>query len=143
MAASPTPPVRVLVVDDNPDDVDLLRLCLTRSDAHCVVSAAGSGVDAVGVLRSTPPGQRPQLVLLDVNMPGMSGRDVLRALRADPRTAGIPVLVLSSSDDPTDVETLYRLGASGYLLKPTGLAEFRQLAERLDQFWFRTALLPR
>lgn len=141
MAALLPPPVRVLVVDDNPDDLDLLRLCLATVGAHCVVAEARSGPEAIAKLREAPAGERAQLVVLDVNMPGMNGREVLRTLRADPLTSRIPVLVLSSSDDPRDVEALYQLGASCYLLKPSGLPEFRMLAQRLDQFWFRTALL--
>ncbi|MFZ5478909.1 MAG: response regulator [Myxococcota bacterium] len=135
-------PVHVLVVDDNPDDVDLLRLCLARAAASCVLSVAEDGDRALATLRACPPGDPVRLVLLDLNMPGRSGRDVLREMRADPRLAGIPVVVLSSSDAPDDVATLYRLGASCYLLKPTGLEEFRELARQLDAFWLRTALLP-
>lgn len=129
-------------MDDNPDDLDLLTLCLARVGARFTVQTARSGPEALALIRGGRPGARPQLVLLDLNMPEMGGRDVLAELRADPNSAGLPVLVLSSSDAPADVEALYRLGANGYLLKPAGLAEFRALAEALDRFWCGVALLP-
>lgn len=132
--------VVVLVVDDNEDDVLFLGMSLAHCSANCDLRVAQDGPRALAALRGPAP--IPQIVLLDLNMPGRGGHEILREIRADDALRGIPVIVLSSSDSPADVREAYRNGANCYLRKPAGLAEYRALALQLDAFWFRSARLP-
>ncbi|MES2640656.1 MAG: response regulator [Myxococcota bacterium] len=126
---------RVLVVDDNVDDIELLRLSFARVGPSCSVVGTTSTKEALGLL-ATRDG-RPDVVLLDWKMPSMDSPEFIRALRADPRTIGLAVLVFSSSDDPGDIRAAYAAGATAYLLKPPGLVEYESLARDISTFWCR------
>lgn len=132
--------VHVLVVDDNSDDIELFRLSFARASPGCTVTGASSTRAAGTMLLEG--GLRPDLVLLDWKMPGMRGPDLLRTLRADARTVGLPVLVFSSSDDPTDQRDAYGAGATAWLVKPPGLAEYESLARDIHAFWSRAVRPP-
>lgn len=134
-------PARILVVDDNPDDLDLLRLAFCRAGSSCVLTPVLGGDAAIRMLDTFETGgERPDLVLVDWKMPGVSGRDVLRAIRARASLSGLPVLVFSSSDDPADVRAAYAAGATCYLTKPPGLYEYHALVRDIEAFWCRPAL---
>jgi CheY-like chemotaxis protein len=139
--SGPSRPARLLLVDDNDDDIALMRLAFRRAGTNCSVAAAAGGDAALAHLAS-PTEPRPDLVLLDWRMPGTSGLEVLRTIRADPRLLGLPVVVFSSSDDPEDVKDAYAAGATCYLTKPPGLSEYEALAHKLHSFWCCGVQLP-
>lgn len=137
-STTPSPPLRhasLLVVDDNDDDVELLRIALGRTGSALRLSVATNGEAALRRLTGGAGVSPPDLVLLDWKMPGISGADVLRAIREDPATRGLPVFVLSSSDSPEDLRVATALGASGYLPKPADMGGYMGLARALDEAW--------
>lgn len=139
-------PVRILVVEDNEDDALFLAMAFERCHANCTLTVARDGTKALTSLRGEGGGQRmeppAQVILLDLNLPGLSGYEVLREIRRDPDLKAIPVIVLSTSDSPHDVAQAYEGGANCYVTKPAGLKEYRILATRLSKFWFHCVRLP-
>ncbi|HVL95839.1 MAG TPA: response regulator [Solirubrobacteraceae bacterium] len=131
---------RILVVDDSAADVRLLREALREGEVQAEVDAAADGAEAIGRLRSGA--DRPDLILLDLNLPRVSGREVLEAVKTDPALASIPVIVLSTSASPADIAHCYAQHANAYLVKPLYLDEFGELVRALDLFWLRLAHLP-
>ncbi len=145
----PTPcrSVDILLVDDNPADIELTRAALGDCGSRTAktLHVACDGVEAMRFLRAAPPyddAPRPDLVLLDLNMPRMNGREVLREMLADPSLRTIPVVVLSTSSAPEDVRTAYALQANSFVTKPVDFGRFREVVQSLDHFWFGTAALP-
>ncbi|MFN7144557.1 MAG: response regulator [Myxococcota bacterium] len=131
---------RILVVDDNDDDIELLRIAFDRHPQGCSMTAVSSVTEARKVLDE--PTKRPDIVLLDWKMPGMSGPEFVRAIRRDPRLVGLPLLVFSSSDAPADVRQAHEAGATAYLVKPPGLREYEEFVRDLNGFWCRPVLYP-
>jgi CheY-like chemotaxis protein len=131
------PPV-ILLVEDSPQDAYLTRIAFERAAPPHALHVARDGADALGFLRrdaahgSAP---RPDLILLDLNMPGMDGRAVLREVKADPSLRRIPIIVLTTSSAPEDVALTYDLYANAYLTKPIGLDEWAHLVEGVKRFW--------
>lgn len=117
----------VLLVDDNPDHRFLTQRALAglRDEVEVLVVAAADGREALARAWGDPP-LAPDLVLLDIKMPGMTGFDVLRALRADPRTASLRVVMLTSSENAKDVEEARALGADDYVMKAMDPQAFRE-----------------
>src|SRR5690606_39226916 len=107
----------ILLVEDNPDDVELTRLAFAEAKIanRLVVVGAGAGRD---------PAERPSTVLLDLNLPKVDGREVLQAIRGDERTRTLPVVVLTTSTEPFDVEASYALGVNSYIQKPVDFEQF-------------------
>ena len=95
-----------------------------------------------GDYANNPEVQIPDLILLDLNMPGLDGRQVLRALKADNATKAIPVVVLTTSNDPKDINACYDLGASTYIQKPVSFAGLTEAIGKMKDYWFGVALLP-
>ena len=115
-------PITILLVDDDPDCRMLVRDIIAMASARADVREAPGGREALAYLRSSRPGgpnPRPDLVYLDVEMPGMSGLDVLRALRAEPALRDVPVVMLTGVDDPRARREALDAGAGGYVLKPS------------------------
>ncbi|HLN23014.1 MAG TPA: response regulator [Patescibacteria group bacterium] len=135
----------VLIVDDEPGDVDLTRLALADGPFSCNVTVAVNGEEAMAILRRHPPhsqAQTPDLVLLDLNMPQMNGREVLAALKADPALSTIPVVVLTTSDVERDVVASYQLGAVGYVTKPLDCDALFQTIRGVEEYWFGIVRRP-
>lgn len=126
----------VLIVDDNPSDVIITRMVLTKIDHNMEVEAALCGEDALQRLRSGEV--LPTLILLDLKMPGMSGFDFLRELRADERIKHIPVIVVSSSSLETDEKGSYAAGADGFLHKAFDMAQFSEGIKSLVERWLKS-----
>ena len=115
-------PINILFVEDNPDDAELTLRALQRAKVQNRVWTVSDGVDALAFLRGQPPHQdapRPDLVLLDLNLPGLDGRDVLLRIREDPELRGLAVVVLTASDE--EQEHLAALAADAFLTKPVDL----------------------
>lgn len=126
---------QVLLVEDDVADVELVRQSF---DASIQVHHVSHGRDALAFLRREEPHRdvpRPDLVLLDLNMPVMNGRELLSALREDPSLHGIPVIVMTSSVHPDDVREAYRLCANCYVRKPLDLDHFEELVRKVQAFW--------
>ena len=136
-----TEPVRILLVEDSLADVRLLREAVREHGLDIVLDEVGDGERALAHLNGAGP--RPDLILLDLNLPRLDGREVLETIKADPGLRAIPVIVLSTSASPRDVADCYSRHASAYLVKPMGLDELGDLMLALDAFWLRRAQLPR
>jgi two-component system, chemotaxis family, response regulator Rcp1 len=138
-------PLRILLVEDNPADVDLARESLEAERFGIEVTAAPDGTAALALLdASGGPGQPPlpHLILLDLSLPNMHGRQVLRWLKDDLRLRLIPVVILSSSDASSDVVGSYELGANCYVTKPVDFKSYRDAIAVLRDFWTRYVKLP-
>lgn len=137
--------MHILLIEDNPADVELTRQCFRESRIVNEVHAALDADTAFAFLRHT--GQfanapRPDLVLLDLNLPGVSGREILGVIKGDPDLQMIPVVVLTTSDADDDVREAYRLHANSYLRKPVDLDEFIELADAVCTYWHRFVIQP-
>ncbi len=138
-------PIRVLLVEDNPGDVDLTRETLEEGKVQVNLSIAYDGVDAIEQLQTAVAAGAdalPDLVLLDLNLPRRSGRDVLAHMRSEPLLRRVPVVVLTSSDAERDIVSSYELGANCYVTKPVGLEQFETIVRSIEDFWFVVARLP-
>jgi CheY-like chemotaxis protein len=141
-----TRPVRVLLVEDHPADITLTRKAFARLGTPNQLDVVLDGYEAMRFLRREGKYtgvERPDLVLLDLNMPRMDGREVLKELDADPSLRGLPVIILTTSASPTDVAAAYQLCANSYHVKPVSFDDFLQLVEVIESYWFKTALFPR
>jgi CheY-like chemotaxis protein len=132
--------MRILVVDDSGADVRLLREALRDHGVSALLESVEDGEQALDVLRSGAA--RPDLILLDLNLPRLGGREVLDVIKQDPSLLSIPVIVLSTSSSPVDIADCYARHANSYLVKPLHLDEFGDLVRALDAFWLRLAHLP-
>lgn len=138
-------PNNILLVEDDEVDVILIEETLKRNGSEWQLNVVRDGVEAMDYLRglgSFAGARRPSLILLDLKMPRRNGRQVLAEIRADPALRCIPVIVLTSSDDPDDVVEAYRLGANSFVRKPVDFDSFKALMKILQDFWFKTATLP-
>jgi CheY-like chemotaxis protein len=137
--------LQVLMVEDNPGDVELTRECLAEGKVRVDLHVAADGLDALAFLRRETPHQnapRPDLILLDLNLPKMNGREVLETIKADDGLKQIPVVVLTSSAAEEDIARTYRLHANCYVQKPVDLERFMSIITAIDEFWFNVVSLP-
>jgi two-component system response regulator len=121
----------VLLVDDDPLDLELTARAIHAAGTSATVQVAENGRDALEAIER----EMPDLVLLDLKMPKVSGHRVLELLRRDPRTARLPIVILSNSDDPTDLEAAQRNRADGYLVKPVGFDEYNEAIVGTVRWW--------
>jgi len=128
----------ILLVEDNPDDVELtLRVLKTHHIANEVL-VARDGVEALDLLFGTPErpaGRMPTVVLLDLKLPKLDGLEVLRRIRAEPATACLPVVIMTTSREERDVVASYELGANSYVQKPVGFEAFAEAVRFLGLYW--------
>jgi CheY-like chemotaxis protein len=130
----------ILLVDDHADDEELALLALRELGVHRPVVVARDGVEALerlfGSVEATGPLQlRPVLILLDLKLPRLDGFAVLERVRANPQGRTLPVVVLSTSDAPEDVDRSYALGANSYVCKPVGFDAFAEAVRSIAQYW--------
>jgi two-component system, response regulator len=126
----------ILLIEDNPDDVALTMRALHRNNIRNEVLVARDGEEALEyLLPADGVPLRPALVLLDVNLPKLGGLEVLRRIREDDRTAMLPVVVLTTSNEERDIVDSYRLGANSYVRKPVVFGEFVEAARVLGLYW--------
>ena len=132
-------PVRVLLVEDNQWDADLFKSCVGDLADVTVVQSGGEAFGRIfrqGVFASAP---LPQLIILDLSIPVMSGHELLNAIKAHSTTLHIPVIVWSGSKNPKDIRRAYELGACSYMVKETSLAEMEAAIHAFAEFWLRVA----
>lgn len=136
-------PFEILLVEDEPADVHLVKLALDQGKIDCCLHHVADGVAALAYLRGRINASRPDLILLDLNMPRMNGREFLATVKADAQLVAIPVVVLTTSAVEQDVAEAYRLGAAGYVVKPADMHQFFNSINQLCTYWFTVARLPR
>jgi CheY-like chemotaxis protein len=137
--------VVILLVEDDPVDAELTMESLKEAKMCVNLRVVGDGEKALKCLRGEAPyaeAERPDLVLLDLNMPKMDGREVLSAIKGDERLRSIPVVVLTTSGEEMDVMKCYSLGANCYITKPVGFEKFIQMVRSLEDFWLSVVKLP-
>ena len=137
-------PARILLVEDSVADAKLVQLALEESGSTSEVLRVEDGADAVVKLDAIAAGDivRPDLVVLDINLPRVSGIDVLRRIKADPDLRTLPVVVFSTSRSDVDVAAAYACGASSYVVKPVDLHRFMEVVRSIEAYWTATVRLP-
>ena len=138
-------PIEVLLVEDNPGDVRLTREALKDGKVSNNLSVAPDGVEALRFLRregAYAEAPRPDVVLLDLNLPKKDGRQVLQEMKADPSLRTIPVVILTSSEAERDIAGAYELQANCYITKPVDLDQFITVVRSIEDFWFSIVKLP-
>ncbi len=138
--------IEVLLVEDNPGDVRLTREALKEGKVFNNLSVAKDGEEALAFLRREggfAAAPRPDVILLDLNLPRKDGREVLEAIKADPALRTIPVVILTSSEAERDIVRAYELNANCYITKPVDLDQFITVVKSIENFWFTVVKLPR
>ena len=135
----------VLLVEDNPGDVRLTQEALREGKIAVNLSVAKDGIEAVDFLHRRGKFQdapRPELILLDLNLPRRNGREVLSEIKADPNLRRIPTVIMTTSSADQDVETAYSLNANCFMTKPMELDDYMAMIHAIEDFWFTQATLP-
>jgi len=139
----------ILLVEDSPEDFETTERAFRRSGLKNPIFRCADGDEALDYLhhrgRYAEPenAPRPGVILLDLNLPGTDGREVLAEIKNDPQLKQIPVIVLTTSKDERDVEACYRCGANSYVQKPVDVDGFMKAIERLNDYWFEVVILPK
>ena len=138
-------PIEILLVEDSPDDADLTMDALRDGRVRNRVTVIEDGVEAMAYLRREGKhggAARPDLILLDLNLPRKSGREVLTEVKQDPTLRRIPVVVMTSSDDEKDILSAYNNHVNCYVTKPVDLDQFIGVVKSIEHFWFSIVKLP-
>jgi CheY-like chemotaxis protein len=136
---------KILLVEDNPGDVRLTMEALKEGKILNEISVAADGVEAIAYLRRTgkyADAQRPDLILLDLNLPKKDGREVLEEIKGDADLKKIPVVVLTTSAAERDILRAYNLHANCYITKPVDLEQFMRVVQSIEDFWLTIVKLP-
>ena len=134
--------MNIVLIEDNPADQLLVREALAAGQSTSQLHVIADGLEAIEFLRRRgkfSKSVRPDLILLDLNIPGRSGKEVLKEIKTDPHLAFIPVVVFSSSKSEKDVKECYELHANSYITKPIDLDEFFHTIKAIEHFWMRAA----
>ena len=135
----------ILLVEDNPDDAELVRIAMDDAGITSTLDVVQDGAQALQYVRkegeyaSSP---RPDLMLLDLNLPGVDGREVLRTVKSDPALCSIPIVVMSTSVDENDIDASYRMHANSFVSKPPDFDELVTTLQAIQAFWLTAARLP-
>jgi CheY-like chemotaxis protein len=136
----------ILVIEDSDEDFEVLKVALNFAGVRNELIRCATAVDVSKFLRASPSmssTECPVIILLDLNIPGGDGRNILRELRADPIFKAVPVIILTTSAQPQDVEACYRAGASGYIVKPVDLDRFESQIQKMTSYWLNCVQLPK
>lgn len=135
----------VLLVEDDPGDQKLIKYALGAQHQQSQLKVVGTGEEALEYLecskKELPENPKPDLILLDLNMPGMGGKEFLRCVKANEQLCDIPVVIVSTSDSENDIEESYKLHAAGYVQKSASPDELRRIIQKLTTYWFATSSL--
>lgn len=133
----------ILLVEDNPLDARATFSAARKLEMTATIEVVADGQAALDLLRADrPPGHHPGLVLLDLNLPGKNGHEVLAEIRSDPLLRATPVVVLTTSTNEDDIVQAYRRGANAYVMKPAGLDGWLRVLATINEFWLSVARLP-
>jgi CheY-like chemotaxis protein len=139
----------ILLVEDSPEDLETTLRAFKKSGLGNPIHHCPDGEAALDYLHRrgdfarAEQAPRPAVVLLDLNLPGTDGREVLAEIKQDPALKSIPVIVLTTSSDERDINTCYLAGANSYVQKPVDLGKFIEAVQRLKEFWFEIVILPK
>ena len=133
---------RILHVEDNPDDVVLIDVACRRAGIRTRLEVAADGDQAIAALQNGSGNNPPDCVLLDFKLHGKSGLEVLAWIRSQPRLKRLPVIFLTSSCQPADVNRAYDLGANSFLVKPSDLPALVELVKTIDHYWVQSNVHP-
>lgn len=133
---------KILHVEDNPDDVMLVALAFRKAGVDASLEVATDGDKAIAALKNGGEPSGPSCVLLDLKLPSISGLEVLSWIRQQPHLKRLPVIMLTSSLIPGDINNAYDLGANSYLIKPADLESLISLAKTIDHYWLHTNTPP-
>ena len=139
-------PLHVLLIEDNPGDAELTRQSLAASKLTISLTVLDDGEKALQYLHKAPPYQkadRPDLLLLDLNLPKLSGSEVLREIKSDRHLKSLPVIVLTSSEEEMEISRCYDAGANCYIVKPVDFNSFIKVVSLIETFWFSVVKLGR
>ena len=139
-------PIEILLVEDSPGDVRLTREAFKDAKVHINLNVASDGAEAMDFLHRAGKhanAPRPDLILLDLNLPKKDGREVLEEIKVSPTLKSIPVVVLTTSASDADILRSYKLHANCYITKPVDLDGFLKVAKSIDNFWLFAVRLPR
>lgn len=145
MTPSDAAPFEILLLEDDPADARLIGIALEETGLPCHLSHVADGLAGLAFLRregNQADAPRPDLILLDLNMPHMNGREFLRHLKADAALCGLPVVVLTTSVAERDVRDCYLSGASGFISKPLDMDDFIHTLRQVSDYWFTAVRLP-
>jgi len=139
-------PIEILLVEDNPGDAELARVALRKSKIHNTLNVVEDGESAMAYLQRAgayADAVRPDLILLDLNLPKKDGREVLGEIKSDLQLRRIPVVILTTSRAEEDVLKSYNLHANCYITKPIDLSQFMKVVKSIEDFWLSIVVLPR
>jgi chemotaxis family two-component system response regulator Rcp1 len=140
-----TKPIDILLVEDNPGDVRLTREALKEGKVLNTIHVVGDGIEALEFLRHEGKYAKaihPDIILLDLNLPRMDGRELLAKIKSDPKLRRIPVVILTTSKAEEDIIKSYDLHANCYITKPVDLDQFITVVKSVEEFWFTIVKLP-
>ena len=139
-------PIEILLVEDNPGDVRLTIEALREGKVLNRLTVARDGEEAMAALRREgrfANARRPDIILLDLNLPKKDGREVLEEIKKDPNLMVIPIVILTTSQDEQDILKSYKLHANCYITKPVDLPQFLAVVKAIEDFWFTVVVLPK
>lgn len=144
-SAEPEEPVEILLAEDNPNDVEMTRRAFDKGKFLNNLNVVNDGIEAMKYLRQqgeydTSP--RPDIMLLDLEMPRKDGKEVLADMEKDPELSMIPVIILTSSEAEQDIVESYQHHANAYMTKPVGYQDFQETVRDVESFWFKLVKLP-
>jgi CheY-like chemotaxis protein len=133
----------ILLIEDNPMDVDLTRRAFARQQVTNVIEVARDGEEVFALVKRWDAGEAiPALILLDLKLPKINGLEVLRTLKNNPKYVSIPVVVLTSSTEDSDIQSAYGAGANSYIVKPVDFNKFMDVAHHIQHYWMVINQLP-
>jgi CheY-like chemotaxis protein len=138
-------PVEILLAEDNPNDVEMTQRAFDKGKFLNNLHVVNDGIDAMQFLRNEgeyADTTQPDIILLDLEMPRMDGKEVLAELEDDPALSQIPVIVLTTSEAEQDIIESYKHSANAYMTKPVGYKEFQKIVREIETFWFELVKLP-
>ncbi|GJL62656.1 MAG: response regulator [Nitrospirales bacterium] len=140
-----TNPIEILLIEDSPSDVRLTQEAFQTARIYNTIHVVQDGMSAINFLQQNAPYEkvpRPDLILLDLNLPKKDGREVLKDIKSDSSLRQIPLVILTTSSDEEDVMKSYDLHANAYLVKPIDVQSFIKMVQSLEQFWLSFVKLP-
>lgn len=133
----------IVLIEDNDEDYEMTKYAFEKSHLNNELIRYETGDEAVKALTENDHQRKPEIILLDLNLPALDGRDVLQILKSHEKTKKIPIIVLTTSSDEQDIERCYEYGANTYIQKPVDFDKFIYSIQQLKEFWFEVAIVPK